>query len=184
MQPNMVIIYLIDPTGEIESIDAELRFKHFRTILHIGQKYQEALPALGNCSGVWLTGPSGCGKSTKARADYPDYYLKAANKWWDGYEAHENVILEDLGLEHHVLGHHIKLWADKHDFIAECKGSSLRIRPKVFVVTSQYTIDEIWEDKQTRDALKRRFKVVNMEPDGPLPDIIKRMQENNKEYYN
>lgn len=133
--------------------------------------YMAPLVELDRCTGIWLTGPSGCGKSRKARVDFPDYYLKAANKWWDGYQDQKNVILEDLGLEHACLGHHLKLWADRYDFIAEVKGSSVRLRPENIVVTSQYRIEDIWQDEATREALKRRFKVVSF-PTGPLPDIV------------
>lgn len=36
--------------------------------------------------GRWLYGAPGVGKTYSVRAMVPDLYLKAANKWWDGYK--------------------------------------------------------------------------------------------------
>jgi len=35
--------------------------------------------------GVWYYGAPGTGKSLKARTDHPDAFIKAQNKWFDGY---------------------------------------------------------------------------------------------------
>ena len=33
---------------------------------------------------LWIVGPSGCGKSRYVRTNYPEYFSKPINKWWDG----------------------------------------------------------------------------------------------------
>ena len=35
--------------------------------------------------GVWIWGEPGTGKTHYAREKYPNCYIKAQNKWWDGY---------------------------------------------------------------------------------------------------
>jgi len=112
----------------------------------------------------WYFGPSGCGKSKTARTQFPDYFDKAINKWWDGYRHQTAVILDDLDKSHACLGHYIKRWADRYPFQAEVKGSHGYFRPRHIVVTSQYSIDQIWDDAETREAMHRRFKEVNLDP--------------------
>ena len=57
----------------------------------------------------WYVGPPGTGKSHKARTENPDAYIKAQNKWWDGYDGQKTVILEDMddGCLKHYLRYYL-----------------------------------------------------------------------------
>lgn len=150
--------------NKIDEIPADIQIKYYSTIKKIALDHAQPQAALPQTTGIWIWGPSGVGKSRRVREDWPNHYLKAANKWWDGYQGQENVYLEDLGMEHHVLGHHIKLWSDRYDFIAEIKGGSIRARPLRFIITSQYSIEQIWVNStETVAALQRRFEVIHMQ---------------------
>lgn len=117
--------------------------------------------SLPGVCGVWIVGASGCGKTRAATQAYPNAFLKPLNKWWDGYQGEEVVILDDMDIFHRDLTSTLKHWADFLPFIAEVKGTSTYARPKKFIVTSQYTIDTIWQDDaESLAAIKRRFTVI------------------------
>jgi len=125
------------------------------------------LPDLPAYSGLWLHGPPGSGKSRSARSRFPGFYDKLINKWWDGYSNEETVLLDDVSLDHAFIGSFLKRWVDHYPFRAEFKGGSKMVRPVRVVVTSNYTIEEIWPtDPALQSALTRRFTCEYI---GPAP---------------
>jgi len=147
--------------GDIESIDADIRLRLYSSIKRIQSDFMAPAVNLDDVCGTWIWGESGCGKTRSVLDAYPDCYPKPRNKWWDGYQNEEVVLLDDIDKFDVALGGQLKHWGDFACFIGEKKGTSLKIRPKKIIVTSQYTIEEIWADDQTRDALNRRFNVIN-----------------------
>lgn len=146
--------------GEFESIDADIRIRSYGTLKRIEQDYMERKSDLPAVCGTWIVGEAGSGKSHSAFTSFPEAYRKPVNKWWDGYQGEEVVVLDDLGNTDTWAGNKLKHWADRYAFIAEIKGGSKLIRPERFIVTSQYEIEDIWSDSETREALNRRFSVI------------------------
>lgn len=146
--------------GAIEDIDADVRVRYYSTFKRIASDYMPAVPSLDGVCGIWIFGRSGSGKSTSVLNAFPLAYPKPCNIWWDGYQDEEIVLLDDIDKYHVSLGGLLKHWGDFKPFIAEIKGRSRKIRPKKFIVTSQYKIDEIWKDEATVEALERRFTYI------------------------
>lgn len=109
--------------------------------------------------GIWIWGPPGTGKSHTAREYDPEAFLKPQSKWWDGYQGEPTVILDDLDTD--VLGHYLKIWADKYACTGETKGGTIHLRHKTFIVTSNYSPSELFKDDQMREAIERRFDVYH-----------------------
>lgn len=57
--------------------------------------------------------------------------------------------MDDIAPDHKILGHHLKAWSDRYGVILESKGGAIVDNYSWFVVTSQYTIEEIFEDRKT-----------------------------------
>jgi hypothetical protein len=153
--------------NRIEECDAKLQLTHWKSLVAVRDYYlkdigNEYRPGIKN---YWLYGPTGSGKSRAVRETFSDIYYKMANKWWENYGMQEVVLIEDLDKTHHVLGHHLKLWADNYPFRGEIKNHSVMARPKHIVVTSNYHPKEIWEDSGMLEPILRRFQVVHF----PLP---------------
>ena len=80
-----------------------------------------------------------------------------SKKWWDGYKGEKAVILDDLDTP--ILGHYLKIWADRYKSNGEIKGGTLPLLHETFIVTSNYSIKELF-DKDTImiEPLERRFR--------------------------
>lgn len=147
--------------GKLDDIPEDIRVRYYNTWNNIKKDYAPPPSDLDVLEHYWYYGPSGSGKSSSARRDYPGAYDKLINKWWDGYKGESAVIIDDLDPSHaDSQRHHLKRWSDHYAFPAETKGSKLSIRPKHIIVTSQYSIDQVFPDVETREALHRRFKEI------------------------
>lgn len=148
--------------GKLDDISSDIYIRYYGTLCKIAKDNMCVVDDLEAPCGVWFWGVPGAGKSFYARKCFPNAYFKMANKWWDGYQGEENVIMDEAELSSDKQGHHLKIWTDRYAFIAEIKGGARKIRPKVVCVTSNYPIERIFgEDEQLVAALKRRFKIVH-----------------------
>ncbi|MDG0902931.1 hypothetical protein P6U18_23530, partial [Pseudomonas sp. L01] len=134
---------------KLYEIESGVLIRHMSSLKQIARDHPLPLEEMDYLCGIWLWGPPGTGKSRSARWMFPKAYPKMCNKWWDGYLNEPYVIIDDVDMNHKVLGHHLKIWTDHYPFTAEVKGHSLRIRPEVICVTSNYKIDEIFFEDST-----------------------------------
>jgi len=150
--------------GSLEELvaDGSVHIATYPKLLQAKQLFQlrtashASLPTLTN---EWHFGPTGTGKTRGVSSKFPILFRKNPNKWWDGYQGEETVLIDDVDTKHDGLGYYLKIWGDHYPFTAECKGSSMQIRPKTIIVTSNYHPRDIWNSPEMVDPILRRFKL-------------------------
>lgn len=149
--------------GKFDNIDDQTRVVHYRTLkcIHNDSKASRKLPDT-EFKSFWFWGATRTGKSrwVRDRFDSSDIYRKKVNKWWDGYKDEPIVIVEDVSGRHNTdaFMDEVKDWTDRYEFPAETKGGGGKIRPKVFIFTSNWSIDQVFPcDDEDRRAIKERF---------------------------
>lgn len=95
---------------------------------------------------VWIWGPSGAGKTKLAydRVGEDVYVKNTPNKWFDGYDAHKDVIIDDLKPKM-MKTEEILAILDRYEVRVECKGGSRQFLASRIFVTSIYSPAEFWE---------------------------------------
>lgn len=145
--------------GRYDDVPADIEMRcvgNYKRMRELRLKPVEPLPE-SETYGLWLWGEPRVGKSHYARNQFPNLYMKGKNKWWDGYHGQENVLIDEVDQDDAWMASSLKMWADRWPFQAEYKGGRMEARPKLIIVTSNYSIDEIFLKKKDYDAIKARF---------------------------
>lgn len=151
--------------GRMDDIPGDIFIRHYGSLKRIRDDH--AIPAAnlekGVKTGLWIWGPTGCGKTRKVHDEYEDLYVKDWTKWWDFYKGEENVLIDNMSPRHGKnFSGILKIWTDRYVFKAQYKGGYMHIRPKLIIITSQYSMEEVFQEKETYEAMKRRFNVIDM----------------------
>jgi len=162
--------------GRVQFIQPQLQIQYYNTLNRIANDYTECEPRISLDINLkdrffWVQGPSGCGKSWGVRNalenfGIPIYTKTQDNKWWDNYNREPVVLFDDFGKgSTKILGNKLKTWIDAFPFKAEVKGGSLDIRPQFIFFTTQYSIEDCFQemDQEFIEAMTRRLRVIILE---------------------
>jgi len=112
----------------------------------------------------WYYGPTGTGKSREAyriAEAASTYYVKdPTNKWWDGYDQQDVVIIDDYRRDFATFATLLRLF-DRYAMSVEYKGGTIQFNSKMIIVTSPKDPKQTWEGRSDEDIqqLMRRIDV-------------------------
>lgn len=121
-------------------------------------------------------GEPGSGKSRAAWERYPDAYDWNDNKWWDGYENQEVVIMDDF--KGNITYTELLKLMDRYPKRVETKGGFATFNSKKIIITSCVEIEDWYEYDEVRRKVreverridkKERFKVLSGGETPPNP---------------
>jgi len=83
------------------------------------------------------------------------------NKWWEGYDAHENVIIDDMRGDFCKF-HELLRMLDRYAYRIETKGGSRQFRAKTIIITSCYSPTEMFDTREDIQQLLRRIDEIKV----------------------
>ena len=174
--------------GRFEDVPSDIFARYRSTILTIRRDEQSKNVTTildGELEHEWWYGSAGTGKTSRAVREFPDAFTKdPKERWWDGYEYQDVVIIDDFDKYQVSMAGDIKRWLDRYAFQAPVKGGYMRIRPRKVIITSNYHFKEIWDDAVTQACIARRVKVVKFCGEvgevnlSPLADTFRPLETN------
>lgn len=126
-------------------------------------KYKEA-PRNWECEVYWFWGSTGSGKSRTAFeiCDPDDTYVcMSTAKWFDGYDGHSDVIIDDMRKDFCKF-HELLRLLDRYAYKVETKGGTRQFRAKRIFITSCFSPQVLFSTREDINQLLRRIKEIRL----------------------
>lgn len=115
---------------------------------------------------VWLFGEAGTGKTRTAIIDawrrgfeHDTYIHSGKGQWWEGYDAHHAVIIDDIRSTFCDYGRMLNI-IDRYGCRVENKGGSRQMLGKVMYITAPCPPEDLWNTNESKKQLLRRIDTI------------------------
>jgi len=107
---------------------------------------------------IW--GPPGTGKSKYALEEFPGAYWKQRSNWWDAYQDHETVVLDEFygWIPYDML---LRI-CDRYPLLLETKGGQVNFVAKTIVFTSNQVPERWYKNVHFQAFIRRVTKWIIM----------------------
>jgi hypothetical protein len=109
----------------------------------------------------WFYGESGSGKTRQAIEELGEDHYPCMNtgKWFDGYDAHENILVDDMRKNFMHFAEFLK-FIDRYAFRVETKGGTRQILAKKIIITSCHHPEDLFDTREDIKQLLRRIDEI------------------------
>lgn len=150
-------------SGQLTDIPAHVRVTSYNVLKRIRTDHLQ--PTGSEKTVKVFYGAPGTGKSRTAwdEATFNAYPKDPNTKFWDGYDQHDNVVIDEFRGRIDVS--HLLRWLDRYPVIVEVKGASVSLACKNIWITSNLHPREWYPDldELTMEALLRRLTITHFQ---------------------
>jgi len=109
---------------------------------------------------IWRWGEPGSGKTRWVYDNYEDIFTPVSFKWWEGYDGHKTVLIDDIRGSWCLWNEFLKL-TDRYAFRVECKGGSRQLLAENIIITAPFPPCDIWRTIENKRQLYRRITEIH-----------------------
>lgn len=125
-------------------------------------KYKERKRPVASIEVIWIYGSSGKGKTRKVYDDNKDIdiFTPVNYKWWEGYDGHKVVLIDDIRRDFCKFHELIKL-LDIYPFRVETKGGSRQVQFNKIYITAPYSPTDMWCNRTEEDIYQLTRRITH-----------------------
>lgn len=149
-------VEIVKETGSISRVLDQVH--SYQAVRHaeLYMKYKEPALPRPNLQVINIWGPSGRGKTRYVYENETNVFCPINFKWWDGYDGHEVVLLDDIRPDFCSWNEFLRL-LDLHPYRVECKGGSRQLRAQKIYITTPRPFVNMFETSEDIRQLERRI---------------------------
>lgn len=140
-------ICIAKTTGKIRNVLLEVQ--NYQAVRHteLYMKYLEPEILRPDLQVINIWGASGTGKTRYVYEHEKDVFRPINYKWWEGYDGHEVVLLDDIRKDFSTFHDLIKL-LDIYPIRVESKGGSRQLVAQKIYITTPIPFVKMWENRE------------------------------------
>lgn len=178
---NIAFEYGVRPKGQGRRTD----YEHVRQMLYDGANMRDIINEVSSYQAVrsaeiikkyignprpiapievtWIWGRSGVGKTRLVYEKYPDLYRCDSFKWWNKYDGHDVVLIDDIRGDFCKFHELLKL-TDIYPFQVENKGGMCHVEFTKLFITAPFPPEELYQTYEDYTQLLRRItNIIHLE---------------------
>lgn len=159
---------ILQTTGSIREVVKQTEQLHTIQYAEKYMKYMEPVRPVGPITVTWIYGSTGTGKTRFVfdTHDADTVFQPLTHKWWDGYDGHKIVLIDDLRPDWCTFAELLRL-IDIYPFRVECKGGSRQCLADVFYITCPKHPHDLFKEvnEDLKQLTRRLSKILHFEGD-------------------